>query len=494
MSIIDSFLDNITMYRLVLYFLIALLIWAAILSFLGLLSFGIVSLIFSVSFILAICWLTNKVFAYVFKTPTNLESIYITALILNLIITPISTIHDLSFVFWASVWAAGSKFILTINKKHLFNPVAVGVFIAGLGITGSAGWWVGTAWMAPAVLIGGILIVKKMDRWNLVLTFISVAVSAIFILSFSGGSQLISLMEKIFLDSPILFFAFVMLTEPLTTPPDKTYQIIYGALTGFLFTPQLHFGSFVTTPETALILGNIFSYLVSPKEKLILKLKEKIQLTPDIYNYVFSLDHKLSFLPGQYMEWTLEHKNSDSRGSRRYFTLASSPTEENLIIGVKFYPNGSSWKRSFSTMQAGDEIVASQLAGEFILPNNPNKKLVFIAGGIGVTPFRAIVKYLMDKKERRDITLIYSVKTKTEAVYMDLFDQAVETIGLNVIVNVSDVEPVTGEMIKNQIADYKGRIFYISGPHGMVNGFKKILSDIGLSSNQIKTDYFPGYA
>ncbi|MCX6782572.1 MAG: FAD-binding oxidoreductase [Candidatus Levybacteria bacterium] len=495
MKIIDDFLNNITMYRLVLYYLLVLIGWAVVLSLFGVLFFNPLSLFFSTGSILAICWITNKVFAYVFKAPTNLESIYISALILSLIITPIKDIHGLSFIFWVSVWAAASKFIFAINKKHLFNPAAIGVFITGLGITGSASWWVGTAYMMPVVLIGGMLIVKKIRRWDLVLTFLVIAVGTIFLLSFFNSSQLISLITKIFLDSPILFFAFVMLTEPLTTPSDKIYRMIYASLVGFLFAPQLHFGSFTTTPEMALIAGNIFSYFVSPKEKLLLKLKEKIQLSPDIYDFVFGLDKKIGYVPGQYMEWTLGQSSPDSRGSRRYFTLASSPTEEDTIrIGVKFYPNGSSWKKSLLAMQTGDEIVASQLSGEFTLPKDQSKKLVFIAGGIGITPFRSIIKYLMDRKESRVITLIYSVKTETDAVYMDLFNQASREIGLKSIVNVSDRTGfITGEMVTKEVPDYKERIFYLSGPHRMIDGFKKTLSDLGVLSNQIKTDYFPGY-
>lgn len=272
MKIIDDFLNNIRTYRLVNYYLLALLVWAAFLSLYGVLSFNIISLLFSTIFITAVCWITNRIFAYVFKAHTNPDSIYISALILSLIITPMRDIHGLPFIFWASVWAAASKFIFATSKKHLFNPAAFGVFIAGLGITGSASWWVGTASMMPVVLIGGLLIVKRIRRWGLVLAFLSAALTTIFLLS--PVNRLIGLPAKIFFDTPILFFAFVMLTEPLTMPWDKAYRIVYASLIGFLFAPQLHFGSLYTTPEMALVLGNIFSYFVgSTIEKLILRLK-----------------------------------------------------------------------------------------------------------------------------------------------------------------------------------------------------------------------------
>lgn len=500
---IDGFLNSITMYRLVLYYLLVLLGWAAFLSVLGFLSFGVISLIFSTIFLVVVAWVTNKVFAYVFKVPTNLESIYISALILSLIISPIKDLHALPLLFWAAVWTAASKFIFAINKKHLFNPAAMGVFVVGLGMAGAASWWVGTAYMMPVVLAGGLLIVKKIRRWDLVLTFLAVAIGVISLLSFTSGSLSVWLINNMFLDSPILFFAFVMLTEPLTTPPAKSYRMAYGAMTGFLFAPQLHLGSLYTTPEMALCIGNIFSYFVSPKEKLILKLRQKIQLAPNIYDFVFGLNQKLAYEPGQYMEWTLGYKNPDSRGNRRYFTMASSPAESNLRIGVRFNDPSSKYKRALDNLKSGDEIIASSLSGEFTLPKDLSQKLVFIAGGIGVTPFRSIIKNMIDKSQKRDIALFYSVGNIADAVYLDVFGKA-QNLGVRTIVTLTDgknipsdwrgkVGMVNREMIEAEVPDYKSRLFYLSGPHGMVAGFKKTLLQMGLGKSQIKTDYFPGY-
>lgn len=482
------------MYRLVLYFLCVLWIGAVVLSFFGLLPFRLLSLIFSTAFILAVCWLTNKIFSYIFKAPTNAESVYITAFILSLIITPTVDFHKLPFIFWASVLAISSKYILAIKRKHIFNPAAIGILVASLGVTGSASWWIGTTWMTPLVLIGGLLIVKKIDRWDLVLSFFAVSLPIIFMSTIIGGGGITQLVRQVFLDSPILFFTFVMLTEPLTSPSRKIFKIAYGALVGLLFTPQVHIGSLYTTPEMALVIGNIFSYIVSPKEKLLLKLKEKIKLSPDTYDFVFGLNQKINYTAGQYMEWTLGYKNPDARGSRRYFTLASSPLENNLRIGVKFYPNGSSWKKSLLAMQAGQGIVASQLTGEFVLPKDLSKKLVFIAGGIGITPFRSMIQFLLDSNQKRDVILLYSGKTTADFVYKDVFEKAETQLGIKTIyVSTDSMGYIDEKMISAEVLDFKDRTFYISGPHSMVDVFKKSLSQMGLSKSQIKTDYFPGY-
>ena len=204
------------------------------------------------------------------------------------------------------------------------------------------------------------------------------------------------------------------------------------------------------------------------------------------------------------MEWTLGHKNPDSRGNRRYFTLSSSPTEENLGVGIKFYENSSSFKNKMVSLNVGDKLVASQLAGEFTLPEDKSKKLVFIAGGIGVTPFRSMAKYLSDMNEKRDIILLFSCKSSKDLVYKNVFDEAYIKSGIKTIYVVGDsmgetltsnmkVGPVNSEMIISEISDYKDRIFYISGPHGMVSAFESTLNKLGVPSSNIKIDFFPGY-
>ena len=212
----------------------------------------------------------------------------------------------------------------------------------------------------------------------------------------------------------------------------------------------------------------------------------------------------MAFEPGQYLEWTLAHKNKDDRGMRRYFTIASSPTEENYVAGIKFYEKSSSFKRTMVDMNIGDKIVAGQLDGDFTLPKNKNKKLVFIAGGIGITPFRSMAKYLIDTNEKRDIIIFNSNKTASDIVYQDIFYQAELRLGIKVVNTLTDLNSVpndwrgeTGfvneEMILRYAPDFKQRTFYISGPPMMVSMFKEALKKMGVSRLHIKTDFFPGF-
>lgn len=483
MKPLENFLNNITMYRLVLYVLIFYLVIAILFTFFGILPFSGMDLFYSSAVFIMICWITNRIFAKLFNAPTNLESVYITALILSLIVTPINSLSGLLYIIVIGVFAISSKYIIAFRKKHIFNPAAVALVLSFFIFKFGGSWWIGNQYMLAPILIGGLLIVKKIKRFSLVLSFF-----IIYLIILVGQSLLlgngIQFLPSL-LDSSIFFFTFIMLTEPQTTPTTKINQIIFGGLIGVTCV----FLSF----EIALVLGNIFAYIVSPKGKLILKLKEKIKIAPDAYDFIFNLDKPFNYHAGQYMEWTNTQKAPDSRGSRRYFTLASSPTEGNLRIGVKTYPNGSSFKNTLVNMKIGDQIVASQLSGEFILPEDNTRKLVFIAGGIGITPFRSIIKYLLEKNEKRDIVLLYSNKTQSDIVYKNLFNEASNKIGIKVLfINTDTMGYIDEKLIREKVPDFKERIFYISGPHSMVDIFEKTLRFMGVKS--IKTDFFSGYA
>ena len=205
------------------------------------------------------------------------------------------------------------------------------------------------------------------------------------------------------------------------------------------------------------------------------------------------------------MEFTLPHVHSDSRGDRRYFTLASSPTEQELRIGVKFYDKGSSYKAAMLAMDRTTPIVADHVSGDFTLPDDPGEKLAFIAGGIGITPFRSMVKYLLDTNDRRQMTLLYAVRNSEDIAYKAVFDEAAHKLGMRTAYVLSEgtATPVPGwyagtiitpDIIAAEIPDYTSRTFYISGTHPMVSYARKILRDMGVPPTRIKTDFFPGYA
>lgn len=505
LNAVDNFLNKTTMYRLLIYYLGSLLAVSFLVSLFGNLGFNAVALLISAAILLAACWGINRVFAFIFNVPVNHESSIITALILALLITPKLGIYDITFLLAASGLAMASKYILTMHGTHIFNPAAVALVITAFGPQQDASWWIGTAAMLPFVLAGGLLVMRKIRREQMVLAFFITAfmTTALFTL-FSHGSVLTAIRQTA-LTSPVFFLGFVMLTEPLTSPGTKNKQILFGILVGLLVSPQMHIGSFYTSPEGALVIGNIFAYVIHPRVRLLPVLKQKIQVAANSIDFVFNPGKRLVYQPGQYMEWTLPHDGIDDRGNRRYFTLASSPTEPTLRLGVKFYQSSSSYKRAMLDMTEQTPIMATQVAGDFVLPKNPKRKLVFIAGGIGITPFRSMVKYLLDTGQRRDIVILYAANSAQDIAYKDIFEQARQELGITttyllaqpaLLQNTNAVRRtghVDVKAIRNAVPDYRDRTFYIAGSHEMVVTVRHSLNTLGVRKNRIKEDYFPGY-
>ncbi len=493
MTFIDNILNRITMYRLVLYYLVVLIVAAFAFSFFGMLPFDPTALAFSTILILLVCSATNWIFARVFSAQTNIESVYITALILALIITPVTAADHagVGFLVFVSVWAMASKYLFAIGKKHLFNPAAFAVALTALVINQPATWWIGGNFaLLPFVIVGGLLVVRKLQRFDLVGSFAVVSLATIVFTSASSSGYATPVVQTL-LHSSFFFLAFVMLTEPLTAPQSRLPRVLYGALVGFLFAPNIHIGTFYVTPELALLAGNVFAYLVSPKGRHMLTLVRIEQMASDVYDFVFTPDRAFSFRPGQYLEWTLGHRYADNRGNRRYFTICSSPEEPDVRLGVKFYSPSSTFKRALASMKPGDTISAAHLAGGFVLPKSKEKKLVFIAGGIGVTPFRSMIHYLLDIKERRSITMLYANKTPRDIAYKELFDRAQAELGIKTVYATGAL--IDAGMIAREVPDFFERTFYISGPRSMVDAFKKTLVAMGVSRFKIKSDFFPGF-
>jgi len=494
------------MYRLTLYYLIILVVVSFFASFAGLVLYSSLDILISALVLVSFCVISNILFSKIAGAIPNVESVFITALIL-LLIFPLQFPADIPLLILASIIAMGSKYVFAIKKQHIFNPAALAAFSTGIIFNNGGGiWWVSAPVLLPIVVIGGMLLVRKIRRGQVVSLFLItyfIFSAGIACLNQVSVLDFLNTLNILFAQSALLFFAFVMFTEPLTAPVHPIQQRYYAVFTAMLYAlPQVKNISFIVTPEMALIIGNIFSYIISPKEKFILQLKDSKKLASGIYEFIFKKNSSFAFAPGQYMEWTLSHKKSDTRGNRRFFTLASSPTEDTIRLGIRLYEKPSSFKSSLIKMIHGEKIVAGGLAGDFILPKKKDEKLVFVAGGIGITPFRSMLKYLLDTNEKRDIVLLSINKIAEDIVYRDIFEEAEKKIGLKILYILTEQSPtgwkglvghLSPEMVREHIADFKDRTFYISGSHIVVTSTKSVLNKIGIKKNRIKTDYFPGF-
>lgn len=219
----------------------------------------------------------------------------------------------------------------------------------------------------------------------------------------------------------------------------------------------------------------------------------------NIRTFWFKPTRRVRYVAGQFIEMYLPHADADSRGQKHWFTLSSSPTEELLSITTKFADRSSTFKQTLAALQPGAQIMLSDPMGDFVLPKDPRVPLVFIAGGIGVTPMRSMIKSLADGQDTtRSIDLLYAASKPAELAFTTLFEQQ---LGKRFIPFVKTApagwQGQTGSLTAERILDIVQPtpecLFYLSGPQPMTEALVKDLRAYGIARQAITTDYFPGY-
>ena len=497
---VTGILNRFSMYKVVSLSLTGLFVAALILSFVGILPYSPLAMLASVLVLGFSVFLASLLFGKLFGVRVHTESSFITPMILFFIFTPTLEVSGLVVLALIGLTAAASKFILVYKGRHLFNPVAIATLITSVTGLGYATWWVATPSLILITLALGYLVIQKTRRVHMSGTFMGLSVLIVIGLLLGEGNSLPESLILLF-SWPIFFFSAFMLTEPLTMPPKKWQQVVEAVVVAILFAIPIHFGDFVTGPAFALVAGNLLAFIFRRQQHVSLKFKQMKQLTPTSFEFIFTPLKKISYEAGQYVEMTLPHKKDDLRGVRRSFSMTSAPGEKTLRLGVKFYEPSSSFKKALKSLEAGSTVQLTGINGDFTLPKDSSTPLLFIAGGIGITPFMSHLQHLKRIHEQRDIILLYAVSDISEIAYKDIL---IET-GVKVVVVTKESkgfvlpagwslakEPyVTKEVIEKYVPHVIERMVYISGPPLMIDGAKRFLKQ--LKVKHIKTDYFIGY-
>lgn len=223
-----------------------------------------------------------------------------------------------------------------------------------------------------------------------------------------------------------------------------------------------------------------------------LTLTAKKEEVSNVVSFTFQSKEALLWKAGQFMRYHIEDPRSDERATDRYFTIASAPFEKNLILTTRFDPeDGSTFKKDLKNMQVGSVIEAQPPSGEFVV-DDPDQEYVFIAGGIGITPFRSILLQLDYEKKPINIILLYANRDNN-IVYRDELEEISTKNPAFKISYIIDPQRIDEATIKQFVPDLIKPVFYVSGPKPMVQAMEKMLVDMGIPENHIKHDYFPGY-
>ena len=221
-------------------------------------------------------------------------------------------------------------------------------------------------------------------------------------------------------------------------------------------------------------------------------------IAQNIKTFWFKPERKMQYTAGQFTELYLQHDNADNRGVRRWFTISSSPTDDMLSITTKFFGDqASTFKKTLFSLQPGTPLKLADAMGDFVLPKDPSIPLVFVAGGIGVTPMHSMIKWLHDTKEKRDIHLIYAVNQIEDIAFEPLFREYGLKFTPVVKEPPANYEGETGRLDADRILSLIGNndkaLIYLSGPEPMIEALEKGLKGKGVDKKRLVTDFFPGY-
>ena len=220
-----------------------------------------------------------------------------------------------------------------------------------------------------------------------------------------------------------------------------------------------------------------------------LRLKEKEHLIDNIWAFRFNPDQPLSWTPGQFIRIEIPHDDADKEGTKRWFTISSTPHDGYIQITTRI--TDTTFKQALTTLKVGEEAqLIEQPDGDFVWQES-DKPLVLVAGGIGITPFYSILKARGDSGQPVSATLIYSGRTN-ELPFKAEFDEASRRHP-EFMVHYVIGEPLSAYKLTQLVPNINSSQVYVSGPESMVEELGKQLEENGLTGDALHQDYFPHY-
>jgi len=241
-----------------------------------------------------------------------------------------------------------------------------------------------------------------------------------------------------------------------------------------------------------------------PSQSYTTKFIKKIKIARNIYSFYFKRPAEFDFIAGQYNRWTLPMTATDGRGSSRFFTISSPPSQkETFVVTTKIIQ--SDFKKELLELHENREIKIFGPMGQFVLDENNPDGNVFIAGGIGITPFHSILADAAAKNSDKLLTLFVSFPVPEDIIFFDELTQLTQAHqNIKVVYTITKPQDsqkswngetgrISEELIKKYVKDLSKSIFYIVGPPPIVEDTQKLLEDMKIPDDHIRTEQFSGY-
>lgn len=221
-----------------------------------------------------------------------------------------------------------------------------------------------------------------------------------------------------------------------------------------------------------------------------LSLVGKSHVVDNIWSFIFEPESSFDYEAGQYVRVQLDHPNPDDEGPKRFFTNSAAPHEGVLQIVTRV--TDSTFKQALSRLNEGDETVEllKPHEGDFVWQDS-KRPTIWVAAGIGVTPYHSILKQRVHDGEQIPVTLLYNGRTN-DLPWREYFAEIGASHPEFSVVYQID-ERVTPESLRSRFPMLNESLVYLSGPEAMVDEVGEQLKEHGLPENQLKQDWFPNY-
>lgn len=203
----------------------------------------------------------------------------------------------------------------------------------------------------------------------------------------------------------------------------------------------------------------------------------------DVYSFVFRPGHNVDFVPGQFVHLVIHDLPIEAGEPVRYLSIASAPSDKNLQFTTHVRKE-SRHKQKLGSLKEGDKETIYKIKGEFVLPENRTTPVVLLAGGIGITPYRSMMREEAHRQSKRDLSLVHV----SDGEY--LFERELSELPFSQHrIGREQID----DYIKTLFKEKEGALFYVSGPPGFVDAMKEKFLAFGIKEENIKQDWFDGY-
>jgi ferredoxin-NADP reductase len=210
---------------------------------------------------------------------------------------------------------------------------------------------------------------------------------------------------------------------------------------------------------------------------------------------------EVDFRPGQYF-WVelLDSPYDDERGLRRHITVVTSPTERG-VLGLCTRLRDSAFKKTLAELKVGDEVEVEQPKGDWALPEDTSPSYAFVAGGIGITPYHSMLRYIADTGAPYRATLVYSNRDRESAPFLDEVREYEGTLpSFRLVLTMTDdsgwegeTRHIDAEMLRDHLGELGSHVFLVTGPPPMVESVAEKLTAAGVPEEQVLPERFSGY-